>query len=43
MKIGYPRVSTQDQNLDMQIDDLRHSDFEMIFEQKILEKSKERP
>lgn len=43
MKIGYARVSTQDQNLDMQIDALKNVGCEMIFEEKISGKSKERP
>lgn len=43
MKIGYARVSTQDQNLDMQIDALKNVGCEIIFEEKISGKSKERP
>lgn len=43
MKIGYARVSTQDQNLDMQIDALKSAGCEIIFEEKISGKSKERP
>ncbi|WP_313262363.1 recombinase family protein [Sphingobacterium sp.] len=43
MKIGYARVSTQDQNLNMQIDSLKKSGCEIIFEEKISGKSKERP
>lgn len=43
MKIGYARVSTQDQNLDMQIDALKNAGCEIIFEEKISGKSKERP
>lgn len=43
MKIGYARVSTQDQNLDMQIDALTNAGCEIIFEEKISGKSKERP
>ena len=43
MKIGYARVSTQDQNLDMQIDALKNTGCEIIFEEKISGKSKERP
>lgn len=43
MKIGYARVSTQDQNLDMQIDALKNAGCEIIFEEKISGKLKERP
>lgn len=43
MKIGYARVSTQDQNLDMQLDALKNADCKIIFEKKISGKSKERP
>ncbi len=43
MKIGYARVSTQDQNLNMQIDALKNVGCEIIFEEKISGKSKERP
>lgn len=43
MKIGYARVSTQDQNLDMQIDALKTAGCEIIFEEKISGKTKERP
>ncbi|MCT1524146.1 recombinase family protein [Sphingobacterium hotanense] len=43
MKIGYARVSTQDQNLYMQIDALKNAGCEIIFGEKISGKSKERP
>jgi len=43
MKIGYARVSTQDQNLNLQIDSLKNAGCEMIFEEKISGKSKDRP
>lgn len=43
MKIGYARVSTQDQNLDMQIDALKNAGCEIIFEEKISGRTKERP
>lgn len=43
MKIGYARVSTQDQNLDLQIDALKKEGCEMIFMEKISGKTKDRP
>jgi DNA invertase Pin-like site-specific DNA recombinase len=43
MKIGYARVSMLDQNLDLQLDALRHSGCEEIFEEKISGAAKERP
>lgn len=43
MNIGYARVSTQDQNLDLQIDALTKAGCEIIFKEKISGKSKERP
>ena len=42
MKIGYARVSTQDQNLELQIDALSKFGCDRIFEEKISSK-KERP
>ena len=36
MLIGYARVSTQDQNLDRQIDQLKESKCEKIFCEKII-------
>ena len=43
MKIGYARVSTQDQNLELQKDELEKAGCEKIFEEKISGKTKERP
>lgn len=43
MKIGYARVSTQDQNLNRQLDQLRQEGCERIYEEKISGKSKDRP
>lgn len=42
-KIGYARVSTQDQNLDRQIDQLKEAGCKKIFEEKITGTKKERP
>lgn len=43
MIIGYARVSTSDQNLDRQIDQLRNQGCERIYQEKITGTSKERP
>lgn len=43
MNIGYARVSTQDQNLDLQTDALTKAGCELIFKEKVSGKSKERP
>jgi len=43
MKIGYARVSTTDQNLDMQIDLLKEKGCERIFTEKISGVAKKRP
>jgi DNA invertase Pin-like site-specific DNA recombinase len=41
--IGYARVSTQDQNIDMQIDALKQYGCEVIYQEKITGRKKERP
>ncbi|TCO70639.1 recombinase family protein [Marinisporobacter balticus] len=43
MKIGYARVSTKDQNLDLQIDALKENACEKIYTDKITGAKKERP
>lgn len=43
MIIGYARVSTQDQNLELQLDALQKAGCEETFHEKITGKSKERP
>jgi len=43
MKFGYARVSTQDQNLELQRDDLKNYGCTQIFEEKISGKNKDRP
>lgn len=43
MKFGYARVSTQDQNLDLQIDALTKFGCDKYFHEKISGKNKERP
>ncbi|PRT08883.1 resolvase [Bacillus thuringiensis] len=35
MKIGYARVSTQDQNLDIQVDELQKNGCERIYQEKV--------
>ena len=43
MKIGYARVSTQDQNLDLQLNALRSVGCEQIFQEKITGGTTDRP
>ena len=43
MKIGYARVSTQDQNLDRQLDQLRREGCERIYEEKVSGAKSDRP
>ena len=43
MKIGYARVSTQDQNLDRQLDNLRAAGCERIFNEKMTGTRSDRP
>ncbi|WP_034256477.1 recombinase family protein [Adhaeribacter aquaticus] len=43
MKIGYARVSTQDQKLELQIDALSKNGCEQIYQEKKSGKNKERP
>lgn len=43
MKIGYARVSTLEQNLYLQLDALKNANCDMVFEEKVSGKSKERP
>lgn len=43
MKIGYARVSTQDQNLNLQLDELTKAGCEKIYQEKVSGKTKDRP
>src|SRR4030042_6904118 len=43
MKIGYARVSTENQNLDRQLDQLNDEKCERIYQEKITGNNKERP
>jgi DNA invertase Pin-like site-specific DNA recombinase len=43
MKIGYARVSTQDQKLELQLDELQKFGCEEIYREKISGKNNDRP
>jgi DNA invertase Pin-like site-specific DNA recombinase len=43
MKIGYARVSTQDQKLELQLDDLKCYGCETVYKEKVSGKNKSRP
>ena len=43
MKIGYARVSTQDQKLELQLDDLKSCGCETVYKEKVSGKDKSRP
>ncbi|MGM0884452.1 MAG: recombinase family protein [Bacillota bacterium] len=43
VKIGYARVSTSDQSMDLQIDSLKDSGCDRIFEEKVSGKKSDRP
>ena len=43
MKIGYARVSTEDQNLDLQFDALKQQGCTKIFQEKMTGTTKSRP
>jgi len=43
MKIGYARVSTQEQNLDLQLQALRQAGCKRIFREKVSRASRQRP
>lgn len=43
MKIGYARVSTRDQNLELQLDALTQAGCEITFQQKVSGATRARP
>lgn len=43
MRIGYARVSTHDQNLDLQLDSLRKAGCEKVFQESASGSSMDRP
>lgn len=43
MRVGYSRVSTYEQNLDLQLDELKRAGCEEIFTDEISESVSERP
>ena len=43
MKLGYARVSTQDQDLALQLDALKKAKCNEIYQEKIAGRTKERP
>ena len=43
MKIGYTRVSTRDQNLELQLDSLTKAGCEVIYQEKVSGASISRP
>ncbi|MCP4307029.1 MAG: recombinase family protein [bacterium] len=43
MIFGYARVSTQDQNLDAQLDALKDADAEKVFQERVTGKTLNRP
>ena len=43
MKVGYARVSTLEQNLDLQLQALNKADCEIIFQEKVSGANRQRP